>query len=84
MIRELNFCILGQNSNDSIKDSTLLVRGCNSGVLNKALSAQNLHPDWKKSPKFHLEIDYIYGLHASDRRNSVIYMHFYKDAKNAK
>lgn len=34
---------------------------------------------WKRPPSVALVIDHIYGVQTSDRRNTVIYMHFHGD-----
>lgn len=70
MINELNFCYVSAqaaaNANsESFKDNTVLIRGSNSGTINKILS--KLHFDyesktWMKAPAMSLVLEHIYGV----------------------
>lgn len=64
---------------DAFKDSTVLIRGANHATVNKILS--KIHFDfepktWLKAPAMALVLEHIYGVQTSDRRHSIIYMHF--------
>jgi len=60
-------------------DNGVLIRGCNSPLTNRLMSKLNFDMEeatWKRPPATALILDHIYGVQASDRRNTVIYLHF--------
>ena len=80
LINELNFCYISAAVNfEQFKDNTVLIRGSNSGTINKILSKLHFEYEtktWIKAPAMSLVLEHIYGVQTADRRNSVLYVHF--------
>ena len=56
-----------------------MIRGCNSDNINKLNAKLNFEYEeatWKRPPAMALVLDHIYGVQTSDRRHTVIYIHF--------
>ena len=67
---------------EPIVDTGLLIRGCNNSVINRLGSKYNFKYEeeiWKRPPAVALVIDHIYGAQTSDRRHTVVYLHFHSD-----
>lgn len=90
LINELNFCFLKQEDptemdtakKHEIVDNGLLIRGCNSPEINRLNAKLNFEYEestWKRPPAVALVLDHIYGVQTSDRRSTVIYMHFHDE-----
>ena len=63
------------------EDNSVLVRGANNGTVNRVLAKLNFEfedkaQSWKRPPTVGLVMDHIYGAQLSDRRNTVLYLHF--------
>lgn len=60
-------------------DQTLLIRGCNSLVINSLHCQQGFDEsnqgDHKKPPNIILEISHIFGVQTSNRRHTATYLH---------
>ena len=58
----------------------MLVRGSNNVVVNRVLAKLNFEFEaanaWKRPPTAGLVMDHIYGAQLSDRRNTVLYLHY--------
>ncbi|EGR29518.1 PH domain protein [Ichthyophthirius multifiliis] len=90
LIRELAYSYIGKNNyiSDAFRDTFLLFRGTNQKTLNLHLQNQipnlqdqnHLH---KRPPQASLELDFIYGFQAFDKRRTLYYAHIYYD-KNYK
>jgi len=90
LINELNFCFikveeateLNQENKQVHVDNGLLIRGSNSSVVNRIgcrLNFEFEEPTWKRPPAVALVLDHIYGVQTSDRRFTIIYMHFHDE-----
>jgi hypothetical protein len=88
LINELNFCFikaeeateLNQDTKQVNVDNGLLIRGTNSTVVNRINAKLNFEFEeatWKRPPAVALVLDHIYGVQTSDRRSTIIYMHFH-------
>ena len=56
-----------------------MIRGSNNQTINKVLAKMNFDFEekvWKRPPAIGLVMDHIYGAQLSDRRNTVMYVHF--------
>jgi hypothetical protein len=71
LVNELNFCFAdSMTSNlfshiENFKDSTVLIRGANSQIVNKILSKMHFDFDeksWLKAPAMGLVLEHIYGV----------------------
>jgi hypothetical protein len=73
LINELNFCFLktedhtelGSEKKHEISDNGLLIRGANSGVINRLGAKLNFEfeeASWKRPPAVALVLDHIYGV----------------------
>lgn len=85
LINELNFCYSDQTTTasvqqiDQFKDSTVLIRGSHNLTVNKVLSKMHFDfepKSWLKNPAMAMVLEHIYGVQTSDRRNSILYIHF--------
>ncbi len=90
LINELNFCFikseeateLNQDTKQVNVDNGLLIRGTNSTVVNRINAKLNFEFEkatWKRPPAVALVLDHIYGVQTSDRRSTIIYMHFHDE-----
>lgn len=90
MINELNFCFLKAETEEEqetsksrqITDIGLLIRGCNNeqiNMINSKLNFDSSEEVWKRPPGVALVLDHIYGVQTSDRRSTVIILHFHDD-----
>ena len=62
-------------------DNSVLMRGSNNATVNRVLAKLNFEFEdkahsWKRPPTVGLVMDHIYGAQLSDRRNTVLYLHF--------
>lgn len=85
MINELNFCFADASATamaaqiEHFKDSTVLIRGGNHSTVNKILAKMQFDYEpktWQKQPAMSLVLEHIYGVQTSDRRHSVMYIHY--------
>ena len=80
LINELNFCYQSVQQDADIRDdNSVLVRGSNNQTVNRVLAKLNFDYDekvWKRPPAVGLVMDHIYGAQLSDRRGTVMYLHF--------
>ncbi len=63
-------------------DNNILIRGCNNSTVNRVNARLNFEieePTWKRPPAVALVLDHIYGVQSSDRRQTVLYIHFHND-----
>jgi len=89
LINEVNFCYVSQGLEteedqvvSSVVDNGVLIRGCNNSVMIRLSSKYNFQFEeevWKRPPAVALVLDHIYGVQTSDRRNTVVYLHFHGD-----
>jgi WD40 repeat protein len=89
LINELNFCFQNalvdsdvETSVQGVTDNGILIRGCNNSAINRLNAKLNFEFEeqtWKRPPAVALVLDHIYGVQTSDRRHTVIYMHFHSD-----
>jgi len=66
----------------SVVDNGVLIRGCNNSVMIRLSSKYNFQFEeevWKRPPAVALVLDHIYGVQTSDRRSTVVYLHFHGD-----
>jgi hypothetical protein len=64
---------------EQFKDSTVLIRGANHVTVNKILAKMHFSFEpttWLKQPAMNLVLEHIYGVQTSDRRHSILYLHF--------
>jgi len=80
LINELNFCFQAKPIENEVKDdNAVLIRGSNSSSINRINAKLNFDMEesvWKRPPAVALVLDHIYGAQTSDRRQTVLYMHF--------
>lgn len=93
LINELNFCFqnavvveekeAAANDGSAVPpDNNILIRGCNNATVNRVNAKLNFEFEeatWKRPPAVALVIDHIYGVQTSDRRQTVMYLHFHND-----
>ena len=63
-----------------MQDQTALIRGSNNSTVNRIMGKVNFDAgdkSWKKPPSITLHLEFIYGLLVSDKRHTVMYMHFF-------
>lgn len=81
VILELNYCYqIITKKTDQINDQTILVRGTNNGFINRILSKQKFDAEekvWQRPPSISLVLENVYGALVSDKRHTVMYMHFF-------
>jgi len=66
----------------SVVDNAVLIRGCNNSIMIRLGAKYNFQFEeevWKRPPAVGLVLDHIYGVQTSDRRNTVVYLHFHGD-----
>lgn len=89
----MNYCYVpsqleqeGENEQNKITDNAVLIRGCNNSIMNRLSARLNFEFEeeaWKRPPPVALVLDHIYGVQTSDRRNTMLYMHFHGDKPDA-
>lgn len=81
LILELNYCFQIQHrKTDNVSDQTALVRGSTNSTVNRIHSKVNFESQeksWQRPPSISLVLENIYGLLLSDKRHTVMYMHFF-------
>lgn len=84
LILELNYCLFKiEKVVDSINDKNLLIRGANHETVNKILCHHDFEKRvkrWQRPPPISLKLENIYGTLVSDKRNTVMYIHFFNQA----
>jgi len=63
-----------------IDDKTCLIRGAKNTSVNRILARANFDNEeksWMRPPSISLVLDHIYGVLISDKRNTIMYLHFY-------
>lgn len=58
----------------------MLIRGTNSSTVNRILSKNNFDSEekvWLRPPAITLHLENIYGVLVADKRNSLMYIHFF-------
>ena len=80
MINELNFCYQKQKVEQDVRDdNSVLIRGSNNQTVNRVMAKLNFDFEekiWKRPPAVGLVMEHIYGAQLSDRRGTVMYLHF--------
>lgn len=67
-----------------LKDNSILIRGSNQPTVNRVNAKLNFEfeeQSWKRPPAMALLLEHIYGVQTSDRRQTVIYLHFHNTQK---
>jgi hypothetical protein len=79
LILELNYCFQIQSrKTDNIQDQTALVRGSNNSTVNRIhAKVSQSDQSWKRPPSISLILEHIYGVLTSDKRHTIMYMHFF-------